>query len=74
MGPDTLRQVKDSLETLLEVQAKAAKLEATVTKLGKMTPAVTQSIRSCQSLPELESVAALYKSGSKVREQFGEKI
>ena len=37
MGPDTLRQVKESLETLNTVKEKAVKLLGTVEKLDKLT-------------------------------------
>ena len=65
MGPDTLRQVKESLETLKTVKEKAEKLLGTVEKLGKMTMKVRVSILKCQSLPEIETVSAPFKTGSK---------
>jgi len=65
MGPDTLRQVKDSLEILKSVQDKAEKLLATVDKQGKMTRKVRISILKCQTLPEIEAVSAPFKTGSK---------
>jgi len=65
MGPDTLRQVKDSLEILRSVQEKAEKLLGTVEKLGKMTRKVRVSILKCQTLPEIEAVSAPFKTGSK---------
>ena len=65
MGPDTLRKVKDSLETLMEVQVKAQKLIQTVDKQGKLSQAVARRIKKCESLAELESVSAQYKTGSK---------
>ena len=65
MGPDTLRKVKDSLETLMEVQVKAQKLIQTVDKQGKLSQAVARRIKKCESVAELESVSAQYKTGSK---------
>ena len=65
MGPDTLRQVKESLETLNTVKEKAEKLLGTLDKLGKLTPNVRVSILKCQSLPEIEAVSAPFKTGSK---------
>ena len=65
MGPDTLRQVKESLETLNTVKEKAVKLLGSVEKLGKLTPNVRVSILKCQSLPEIEAVSAPFKTGSK---------
>ena len=61
MGPDTLRQVKESLETLNTVKEKAVKLLGTVEKLGKLTPNVRVSILKCQSLPEIEAMSAPFK-------------
>jgi len=65
MGPDILRQVKDSLEALKTVKEKSVKVIAAVEKLGKMTPLLKRSILSCQSLPEVEHLYAPYKTGSK---------
>ena len=65
MGPDQLRRVKDSLEVLVEVKTKAEKLLLSVSKQGKLSPAVERSILTCQTLPDLASVSAQFKTGSK---------
>eukprot|EP00092_Neocalanus_flemingeri_P032376 GFUD01035199.1.p1 GENE.GFUD01035199.1~~GFUD01035199.1.p1 ORF type:complete len:863 (-),score=296.98 GFUD01035199.1:64-2652(-) len=65
MGPDILRQVKDSLEVLKTVKEKAGKVVTAVEKLGKMTPFLKKSVLSCQSLAEVEHLYAPYKTGSK---------
>jgi len=65
MGPDTLRQVKDSLEVLKTVREKSAKAVAAVEKLGKLTPLLRRSFLSCQSLQEIDHLYGPYKTGSK---------
>jgi len=65
MGPDILRQVKDTLDVLKSVKEKAGKAVAAVEKLGKLSPLLKRSILCCQSLQEVEHLYAPYKSGSK---------
>ena len=65
MGPDTLRQVKDSLEVLKTVKEKTVKAVAAVEKLGKLTPLLRRSFLSCQSLQEIDHLYGPFKTGSK---------
>ena len=63
MEADTLRQVKENLERLLEVKEKAEKVLSRVSAGGKMTPAVMRSIQTCQTLSDLQAVSAPFKPG-----------
>ena len=65
MGPDMLRKVLELRESLVEVKEKCKKLMNSVEKLGKLTPGVRRSFLCCQTLAELETVNAPFKTGSK---------
>ena len=65
MGPDMLRQVSELRDSLVEVREKCKKLMSSVEKLGKLTDSVRRAFLSCQTLTELESVNAPFKTGSK---------
>ena len=65
MGPDMLRKVLELRETLVEVKEKCKKLMSSVDKAGKLTAGVRRSFLCCQTLAELETVNAPYKTGSK---------
>ena len=65
MGPDMLRKVLELRESLVEVKEKCKKLMSSVEKVGKLTTGVRRSFLCCQTLAELETVNAPYKTGSK---------
>ena len=65
MGPDMLRKVLELRESLVEVKEKCKKLMSSVDKVGKLTAGVRRSFLCCQTLAELETVNAPYKTGSK---------
>jgi len=65
MEPNTLREFKESFETLKGVQEKATKQMAAVEKVGKLTPSVKRAFLAARSLAQLEVVNAPFKTGSK---------
>ena len=65
MGPDMLRKVLELRESLVEVKEKCKKLMSAVDKVGKLTAGVRRSFLCCQTLAELETVNAPFKTGSK---------
>jgi len=65
MEPETLRQFKDSYDTLRSVKEKCGKILASVEKLGKLVPVLKNAFLSAQSIPELEHLFTPFKPGSK---------